>query len=142
MLSLALGGLAVCVQEKADAADSDGAGQVLAIVNGKPIKEAEVRQSAADQFKAVDREYQQSVQQLIENGLEQVVQDRLLDAEAASRKISREELLGHDQAAPGHRCRCRSLLRPEQGLDFTPEARDHISDQELLRAVGRAERKD
>ena len=100
MLSLALGGLAVCVQEKAAAADSSGADQVLAVVNGKPITEAEVRQSAADQFKAVDREYQQNVHQLIENGLEQIVQDRLLEAEAASRKISREELLATIKPPP------------------------------------------
>jgi protein-disulfide isomerase len=68
-------------------------GRVLAVVNGKPITEADVRQSAADQFEAMDREYQKSVHQLMENTLEQVVQDRLLDAEAASRKLSREQLL-------------------------------------------------
>ncbi|HEY3601756.1 MAG TPA: thioredoxin domain-containing protein [Chthoniobacterales bacterium] len=41
----------------------------------------------------MEREHQQSVHQLIETSLEQVVQGRLLDAEAASRKISREQLL-------------------------------------------------
>lgn len=68
-------------------------GRVLAVVNGKPITESDVRQSAADQFEAMEREHQQSVHQLIETSLEQVVQGRLLDAEAASRKISREQLL-------------------------------------------------
>jgi protein-disulfide isomerase len=68
-------------------------GRVLAVVNGKPITEADVRQSAADQFEAVDREYQKNIHQLIETSLEQVLQERLLDAEAASRKVSREQLL-------------------------------------------------
>jgi protein-disulfide isomerase len=68
-------------------------GRVLAVVNGKPITEADVRQSAADQFEAVDGEYQKNIHQLIETSLEQVVQERLLEAEAASRKVSREQLL-------------------------------------------------
>ena len=53
-------------------------GRVLAVVNGKPITESDVRQSAADQFEAMEREHQQSVHQLIETSLEQVVQGRLL----------------------------------------------------------------
>jgi len=96
LLSLAL---PACAQQKADAAGSNGAGQVLAVVNGKPITEAEVRQSAGDQFKALDREYQQNVHQLIENSLDQVVQDRLLDAEAASRKITKDQLLAEIKPA-------------------------------------------
>jgi protein-disulfide isomerase len=96
LLSVALGALPACAQQKADAA---GAGQVLAVVNGKPITEAEVRQSAADQFKAMDREYQQNVHQLLENSLEQVVQDRLLEAEAASRKITKDQLLAEIKPA-------------------------------------------
>jgi hypothetical protein len=96
LLSLAL---PACAQQKADAAGSNGAGQVLAVVNGKPVTEAEVRQSAADQFKALDREYQQNVHQLIENSLDAVVQDRLLDAEAASRKITKDQLLAEIKPA-------------------------------------------
>jgi protein-disulfide isomerase len=99
LLSFALGVLPACAQQKADAAGSNGAGQVLAVVDGKPITEAEVRQSAADQFKALDREYQQNVHQLLENSLDQVVQDRMLDAEAAARKITKDQLLAEIKPA-------------------------------------------
>src|SRR5690348_12516763 len=75
-------------------------GRVLAVVNGKPVTEADVRQSAADQFEAMDREYQQNIHELTENTLEQVVQDRLLDAEAAARNVSREQLLATIKPAP------------------------------------------
>lgn len=88
----ALAGLLVCAP-KAETAGSDGASPVLATVNGQPITEAEVRQSAADELKAIDQDDQQSVHQLIESSLQQIVQRRLLEAEAASRKISKEQLL-------------------------------------------------
>jgi protein-disulfide isomerase len=90
LLLLTLGALPACAQGKADAAGGSG---VLAVVDGKAITEAEIRQANADQFKALDREHQQKVHELIENSLETVVQDRLLDAEAASRKITKEQLL-------------------------------------------------
>jgi protein-disulfide isomerase len=90
LLLLALGALPACAQQKADAAGGSG---VLAVVNGKAITDAEIRQANADQFKALDREYQQKVHELVENSLESVVQDRLLDAEAASRKITKDQLL-------------------------------------------------
>jgi len=90
LLLVALSALPACAQGKADAAGGSG---VLAVVNGKPITEAEIRQANADQFKALDREHQQKVHELLENSLEAAVQDRLLDAEAASRKITKEQLL-------------------------------------------------
>jgi protein-disulfide isomerase len=95
LLSFALSVLPACAQQKANAAGASGSGsnQVLAVVNGKPVTEADVRQANADQFKGMDREYQQNLHQLIENSLEQVVQDRLLDAEAASRHITKDQLL-------------------------------------------------
>jgi len=96
LLSAVLGALPACAQKKADAAGGSG---VLAVVNGKPITEAEVRQSAADQFKSLDREYQQNVHQLLENSLDQVVQDRLLEAEAASRHITKDQLLAEIKPA-------------------------------------------
>jgi protein-disulfide isomerase len=92
LLSFALSVLPACAQQKANAG-SGGSNQVLAVVNGKSITEADVRQANADQFKAMDREYQQNLHQLIENSLDQVVQDRLLDAEAAARHITKDQLL-------------------------------------------------
>src|SRR6185295_19398255 len=41
----------------------------------------------------LDREYQNNRHQLLENQLKTLVQDRLLDTEAAGRKISKEQLL-------------------------------------------------
>ncbi|HEY0515084.1 MAG TPA: thioredoxin domain-containing protein [Thermoanaerobaculia bacterium] len=94
--------LPACAQQKADAAGSNkviGTQVVLAVVDGKAITEADVRQSNADQFKALDREYQQNVHQLLENSLEQAVQDRLLDAEAASRHVTKDQLLAEIKPA-------------------------------------------
>jgi protein-disulfide isomerase len=99
LLSFTLAALPACAQQKAGAAGSGSSNQVLAVVNGKPITEAEIRQANADQFKAMDREYQQNVHQLIENSLNQLVQDRLLDAEAASRHITKEQLLAEIKPA-------------------------------------------
>ena len=86
--------------KKMDAKASAGSGQVLAVVNGKPITEAEVRTSSGEQFKAMERDYQQKVHELLENGLEQMVQDRLLDAEAAARGITKEAVLAEIKPAP------------------------------------------
>ncbi len=97
VLVAALGVLPACAQQKAAA--GSGSNQVLAVVDGKPITEADIRAKNADQFKALDREYQQNVHQLLENSLDQAVQDRLLDAEAASRKISKDQLLAEIKPA-------------------------------------------
>jgi len=100
VLVAALGVLPACAQQKAAAAGSaSGSNQVLAVVNGKPITEADVRQANADQVKALDREYQQNVHQLLENSLDQAVQDRLLEAEAASRKVTKDQLLAEIKPA-------------------------------------------
>jgi protein-disulfide isomerase len=85
--------------KKMDNSMSSGSNQVLAVVNGTPITEADVRHANADQFKALDREYQQNLHQLIENSLDQAVQDRMLDAEAAARKVSKDQLLAEIKPA-------------------------------------------
>jgi protein-disulfide isomerase len=85
---------------KMDAEASAGSSQVLAVVNGKPITEADVRANAAAQFKALDRDFQQKTHELLENGLEQVVEDRLLEAEAAAGKTTKEALLAGIKPAP------------------------------------------
>jgi protein-disulfide isomerase len=77
-----------------------GSAEVLAVVNGKPITEADVQQSAADQFASLEREYKQNKHQLLENTLEQVVRERLLEAEAAARGVSKEQILTEIKAAP------------------------------------------
>src|SRR3954453_21422276 len=100
VLAGVLGVLPACAQQKAAAAGSaSGSNQVLAVVNGKPITEADIRQTSADQFKALDREYQQNVHQLLESSLDQSVQDRLLEAEAAARKVTKDQLLAEIKPA-------------------------------------------
>jgi protein-disulfide isomerase len=96
VLAAALGVLPACAQQKAAAS---GSNQVLAVVDGKPITEADIRAKNADQFKALDREYQQNVHQLLESSLDQAVQDRLLDAEAAARKVGKDQLLAEIKPA-------------------------------------------
>jgi protein-disulfide isomerase len=97
VLLSALVSLPACAAEakkmdaKADA--KSGSAEVLAVVNGKPITEADVRQSAADQFKAIEREYQKQIHDLIEGSLNQAIQDKLLEAEAASRGMTKEAVL-------------------------------------------------
>jgi protein-disulfide isomerase len=98
VLVAALGVLPACAQQKAAAAGS-GSNQVLAVVDGKPITEADIRAKNADQFKALDREYQQNVHQLLENSLDQAVQDRLLEAEAAAHKTTKDQLLAQIKPA-------------------------------------------
>jgi protein-disulfide isomerase len=90
---LALGvGLPACSAQ-------DQAGKVLAVVNGKTITEADVRTSAADQLKALERDHQQKVHGLLEGSLEQMIQDRLVEAEAAARGTTREALLAEIKPA-------------------------------------------
>ena len=95
VLAAALGVLPACAQQKAAAA---GSNQVLAVVDGKPITEADIRAKNADQFKALDREYQQNVHQLLENSLDQAVQDFLRACQLP--KKAEEVQLPEDRLVP------------------------------------------
>jgi protein-disulfide isomerase len=79
---------------------ASGSGQVLAVVDGKPLTEADVRKSAEEQFKALEREYQQNLHKLMEDSLQQAVNERLLEAEAAARKVTAEQLQAEIKPAP------------------------------------------
>lgn len=102
MLSLALGAaLPACAQDKGkkmmDA--KSGSSNVLAVVNGKDITESDLQTAAADQFQALEREYKQKKHELMESQLDQVIQDRLLEAEAAARGVTKEALLAEIKPA-------------------------------------------
>ncbi len=101
VLLLALGAaLPACAQKKAESKPAaSGSSNVLAVVNGKNITEADLQAAAADQFQALEREYQQKKHELIEAQLDQVVQDRLLEAEAAARGVTKEALLAEIKPA-------------------------------------------
>jgi protein-disulfide isomerase len=95
-LALALGSwLPACSAQDTSAKDKN---QVLAVINGKNITEAEVREANKDQFQAMEREYQQN-NQLLENGLEVVIRERMLEAEAAARKVTKEQILAEIKPA-------------------------------------------
>ena len=92
VLALALG-LGVWLPACADQAKAKPEDTVLAVVNGKPITEADVRASSAAQFKQLERDYEMQKYQLLQGQLQQAVQDRLLDAEAAAKGVTKEQLL-------------------------------------------------
>lgn len=97
ILALALAGFA----PNAGAAGAKAPGdEVLAVVAGKPITRAEVEASSADLFQAIQREYEQKRHNLTEQSLEQLVQQRLIAAEAKARNISEEELLASIETKP------------------------------------------
>jgi protein-disulfide isomerase len=94
LAALSLGVLPACAaQAKGKPAEAGGSTQVLAVVNGKPVTEADVRQNSADQFAQLERDYEQNKHQLLEGQLKQLIQDRLLEAEAEARKVTKEQLL-------------------------------------------------
>lgn len=95
VLALGLGALPACADQAKGTASTKAAGdaQVIAVVNGKPITEADVRAQSAAQFAQLERDYEQKKHELLEGQLQQTIQDRLLDAEAAARGVTKEQLL-------------------------------------------------
>jgi len=77
-----------------------GSGGVLAVVNGQPITEADVRSSAAEQFKGLQREYEKNSHDLLESSLQTVIHDRLVEADAKARGITKDQVLAEIKPAP------------------------------------------
>lgn len=91
-LALALGAwLPACAQ--AEDAKASGSAQVIAVVNGQPITEAQVRENGAAQFKQLERDFEQQKYQLLQGQLEQMIQERLLEAEAKAKGVTKEQLI-------------------------------------------------
>ncbi|MEA2601156.1 MAG: hypothetical protein QOF89_2148 [Acidobacteriota bacterium] len=104
-LLLALGvWLPACsAQDKGAAAKgttASGGNTVLALVNGQPITEADVRTSAADQFQGLQREYEKNAHDLLEASLQTVINDRLVEAEAKAKGVSKDQVLASIKPAP------------------------------------------
>ncbi|HSS47786.1 MAG TPA: thioredoxin domain-containing protein [Thermoanaerobaculia bacterium] len=102
ILFLALGAWlpSACSAQDKGAKGSGGGKDVLAVVNGQPITEADVRTSAAEQFKGLQREYEKNSHDLLESSLQTVIQDRLVEAEAKSRGVSKDQVLAEIKPAP------------------------------------------
>jgi len=102
ILFLALGAWlpTACAAQDKGAKGTGGGKDVLAFVNGQPITEADVRSSAAEQFKGLQREYEKNSHDLLESSLQTVIQDRLVESEAKARGISKDQVLAEIKAAP------------------------------------------
>jgi protein-disulfide isomerase len=112
--------------KKMDSMSTDS-NKVLAVVNGKDVTEADVRKANAEQFKALDREYQNNLHQLIENSLTQAVQDRMLESEAAARKITKDQLLAEIKPAAVTDAEVDAFY--EQNKAQIPRPKDQVAGQ-------------
>lgn len=84
-------------------------GKRLASVNGIAITEAQVRKESADELESLELKklkekasFAQNEQEILENALERLVEEKLLETEAAKQGISKEELTAKeiDRKAP------------------------------------------
>lgn len=101
--TLFLGGFllpACSAQEGASAGSQDSGGKVLAKVEGKEITEQEVLDKAQAQLEQAEAQlvqcqadYERSKYQILESSVREMVDDVLLQNEAAKRGISKEELV-------------------------------------------------
>jgi protein-disulfide isomerase len=121
--------------KKADAASN----QVLALVNGKPITDADVRKSAADQFAQLEHEYETNKHQLLENQLDQAINDRLVELEAAAKGVSKEQLLADIKAPDVTDAEVDAFY--EQNKAQIPRPKDQIAPQikQYLQQKGQAD---
>src|SRR5687768_5956129 len=74
--------------------------RVLATIDGQPVTEAQVRQEAADNFKMLENQlaqcqaqYEKGKHEVLESSLEQVIQNRMIDAAAKAKGVSKEDYL-------------------------------------------------
>ena len=130
LLALALGlgiWLPACADQAKSEAGKTGSAQVLAIVNGKPITEAEVREKSAAQFSQIERDYEQNKYQLLEGQLEQAIQDRLLEAEAAARGVTKEQLLADIKPAEVNDAAIDAFY--EENKARIPQPKEQVAEQ-------------
>jgi protein-disulfide isomerase len=73
---------------------------VLAEVDGQPVTEADVRQVAAGSFQQLEQqlaackaEYEKGQHEVLESGMHQAVEDRLIEAEAKAKGMTKEQFL-------------------------------------------------
>lgn len=70
-----------------------GGDKVLAVVNGKSITESDLHTRGADQFAQLEHEFKTREHDLLESLLQDAIQDNLIEADAAARGISKEQVL-------------------------------------------------
>lgn len=78
----------------------NAAAAVVAKVNGVAISESQVEAQHKQELTQADRDYQQKRYQIMENGLNQLIDDQLLTSEATAKGVSKDQLLSTIQVAP------------------------------------------
>ena len=87
-------------KDKMDKMASDP-NKVLAKVNGKAITQSDVEKAAATEFQQLERECSNNRHTLVENKLKQMVQDTMVEAEAKTKGVSKDQLIADaTKAAP------------------------------------------
>ncbi len=124
VLFFALGVSLPACSAQGNAKDSDakasGSSAVLAVVDGKPITEAEVRES-------LDSQAKQQLQEILENGMQRLIEMRLLEAEAAARGTTKEAILAELKPAPVTDAAVDAFY--EQNKAQIPRPKDQIAGQ-------------
>ena len=116
-------------------------GKRLASINGIAITEAQVRKESADELESLELKklkekasFAQDEQEILEKALERLVEEKLLEAEAAKQGISQEELIAReiDGKAPETTSgEIRKLLRTEQTTHQNDKGRSASRDREI-----------
>jgi protein-disulfide isomerase len=73
--------------------------EVLATVNGKPITETDVFTQSVAEFRALKEEYEKNLHDLLEAKLQQLIETRLLEAEAQAAGITSQQVLANIKPA-------------------------------------------
>ncbi len=141
------GGFAVACAAPADhgargASAGEGSGDdVLATVQGDDITRAAVEQAAADKLDNVrlqqlqcETKAKQQRHDVIDTETRQMVQDRLLEAEAAKRGMSKEELVATEIQSQANR------VTPEEAEAFYEQNKDRIGNRPKEQVIPQIER--
>jgi protein-disulfide isomerase len=94
-LALAAFALPACAAGAASDRPAEAEPAVVAEVGGKPITLAELEAALAPQLEQIDRQRRK----ILEDGLGQLVEERLIEAEAAARGTTPEQLVAEEVAA-------------------------------------------
>ncbi len=93
----------LCLKQSAAQGNQTGGTKAVATVSGVAISEDELNKAAAADLEKLDLQkiqfeanYTRSRHQILENTLKRLVEERLLDAEAARQGISRKDLLARE----------------------------------------------
>jgi protein-disulfide isomerase len=103
VLFLALG-LVACADEvtsqepapSAPSSTSSATDETLAVIDGVAITRADLEAAIGDQLSTLEYQYGSQLYSLLDAGLREVVRERLMDAEAAARGVTLEELMSSE----------------------------------------------